>query len=68
MTGTLFGYHVSILIDIGATKHYVDPKIVAKIPVRVTFMVEPWIIKYGNMVECRVAQFLFCSELELPSF
>ena len=41
MTGTLFGHPVSILIDTSATECFVDPKIVAKIPVRVGFMAEP---------------------------
>lgn len=31
-------------------------------------MAEPWSVAYGNNAKCRVEKFLFCSELELPSF
>ena len=68
MIGILFGHPISILIDNGVIECFVDPKIVAKIPVRASYMVEPRTVEYGNRVEQRVEQCLFCSELELPSF
>ena len=68
MTSTLFGITISILVDIGATKCFVDPNVVARLPIRVGFMAEPWTIEYGNRVERQVEQCLFCSELELPNF
>lgn len=68
MTGTLFGYPVSILIDTGATECFIDPKIAAMICVRDGFMAKCWTVEYGNRDEHRAEQCLFCSELELPSF
>ena len=68
MTGTLFGYTISILADTCATKCFVDPKIVTRIHVITSYMPKPLTIKYDNRVECMVEKFLFCSVLELPSF
>ena len=68
MTGKLFGHTVSILIDTGATKCFVDPKMVARMPFRAGYIDKRWIVEYGNKAERRVEQCLFCSELELPSF
>ena len=68
MTTILFGYPISILIDTGATKCFVDPKIIAKIPIRVGFMAKLSTIKFDNKAKHRVEKLLFCSELELPSF
>ena len=68
MTGTLFGHPVSIFIDTGAIECFVDPKIVAKIPIMASFMAKPWTLEYGNRAECKVEQCLLCNELGIPSF
>ena len=68
MTGKLFGCEVSILIDTGATESFVDPSVVAKLPIRAGYMENPWLVEYGNRIERRVEQCLSCSELELPTF
>ena len=56
MTGTLFGYFVSLFIDTGAIECFIDPKMVAKLPIRAGFMAEPWTIEYGKRVEHRIEQ------------
>ena len=51
MTSTLFAITVSILVDTGSTECFVDPKVVARLPTRAGFMVEPWTVEYGNRAE-----------------
>lgn len=67
LSGKNFGCSISILIDTGATDSFVDPNVVSKLSVRPSYMENSWKVQYGNRVERKVEQFLFCSELKLPS-
>ena len=64
--GKLYGKNISILIDIGATEIFINPKILSRFPKRTGYMGKPWTVEYANQTKARVEQCLFEAELELP--
>ncbi|XP_057814098.2 uncharacterized protein LOC131028004 [Cryptomeria japonica] len=68
MTSKIFGQSVSILIDTGATKCFINPKVVSILSIRLGYMSNTWMVQYGNQAEKRIDSCLFCSDFELPCF
>lgn len=51
LTGKIYGCEVSILINTSATESFVDPSVVAKLPIKDGHMDKPWLVEYGNQTK-----------------
>lgn len=64
----LFGLPISILIDTGATKFFISPRIENQLSRKAGHMAMTWNVEYANNTREKVDQCLFEARIELPIF